>query len=102
VPTTDYIDPKWSVNDVATFLQSKGIKNDWVVKEMVDRIAFQTLDIILLHEKWKVGPYGTCVMRQQSLSYWGVGEIPPSEKIVAKASLPNATEIVDRVIANRT
>jgi len=92
----------------------------------VDGMAYQTLDIILLHEKWKIGPYGTCIkilsfqkwpvkntvgsslvptpdmMRRQSLSYWGVGEIPPSEKIVSKASIPDATELVDRIVVNHT
>jgi len=103
------------------------MKVDWVLKESVDGMAYQTLDINRLHEKWKVASYGTCIkiisfqqwptknvcgsplvptpdmMRRQSLSYWGAGpDIPPSEKIVAKVTPPNATELIDRIIANRT
>jgi len=104
------------------------MKFDWVLCESIDGMAYQTLDIIHLHEKWKVAPYGVCIkylsfkkwpevkggefgssliptpdmMRRQSLSYWGMTDVPPSEKIVAKAKPLDATELVDRIVANRT
>jgi len=104
------------------------MKFDWVLHEAIDGMAYQTLDIILLHEKWKVAPYGACIkylsfkkwpevkggefgspliptpdmMRRHSLSYWGMTEVPPSEKVVAKAKPLDATELVDRIVANRT
>jgi len=86
------------------------MKFDWVFRESIDGMAYQTLDIIHLHEKWKVAPYGECIkylsfkkwpevkggefgspliptpnmMQRQYLSYWGMTEVSPSEKIVAK------------------
>jgi len=123
----DYVDPTWGVMEVCNFLKEKEISIDWVERESIDGMAYQTLDMKLLHENWKVATYGTCVkilsfqqwpsiktnnasplvptpdmMRRQSLSYWGVADVPPSEKIVAKAKPPDATELVDRIIANRT
>jgi len=125
--TPDCVDPKWGVTDVCDFLRNKGMNIDWVLKESVDGMAYQTLDITRLHEKWQVAAYGTCVkilsfqqwpakngacgsplvptpdmMRRQSLSYWGVAEVPPSEKIVTKVKPPDAAELIDRIIANRT
>jgi len=122
------VDPTWGVCDVCDFLRDKGMNIDWVLKESVDGMAYQTLDITRLHEKWKVASYGTCIkilsyqqwpakngafgsplvptpdmMRRQSLSYWGVGsDVPPSEKIVTKVNPPNSTELMDRIVANRT
>jgi len=112
---------------VCTYLKQKGVAIDWIVNESIDGTAFQTLNIELLHEKWKVAPYGVCIrilsfqkwpakdpscgtplaptpemIRQQSLSYWGVSPtIPPSEHIVSNALPPNAKELVDRIKVNR-
>jgi len=65
----------------------------------------------LSFKKWpevKGGEFGSPLiptpdmMRRQSLSYWGMTEVPPSEKVVAKAKPLDATELVDRIVANRT
>jgi len=88
----------WDVNEVCKFLQNKGLSVDWVLRESIDGLAYQTLDLTRLNETWKVGTYGTCIkilsfqqwsfvkgrefgsplvptpdmLRRQSLSYWGV------------------------------
>jgi len=51
---SDFVDPKFSVVEVCDFLEKKEMKFDWVLHEAIDGMAYQTLDIILLHEKWKV------------------------------------------------
>jgi len=123
----DFIDPKFNVLQVCNFLEQKKLAFDWVLRESIDGIAFQTLTVNCL-QNWKIGPYGTCIkilsfqkwssikgkefgsplvptpdmIRRQSLSYWGIGsEIPPSEKIVSKSKPLEASELVDRIIANR-
>jgi len=52
------------VTEVCEFLKEKGMSIDWVLQESIDGLAYQTLDICRLHEKWKIAPYDRIVVNR--------------------------------------